>query len=739
MPDLVLQLLLKLKDEASAALKGAEKNVSGLNLTAIALGGAAVAGVAMLAKGLWDCAKAAGEEEVGIARLSAAVKASGGSWKVAQGAIENYLSAELRRVALDDGAGRESIARLTTATGSYTDALAMMPGVLDLAAGAFKGELEPATKAVMLALDGNMASLNKLGLELPKTATQVEILAEIQKKFGGQAEAYGNTFEGSQKKMSIAMGNIKETIGAALLPALTDLITKFSDIAVGAMPTVQRVIETAGPIIGAVFTAIGSALSAVWGIVQPIFVAIAAWWSGEGTTMAQGWQASIEVVFGSIKTTIETILGGLKTFWDTNGAEITAIVTAVFGGIQLAIETVMGLIKTGVETVLGGLKTFWETNGTEITSIVNTVWTGLKTAIEVAWTLIKGVIDTALALFKGDWQAAWDGVKGIIDTVWVLIKDGIDTALGLIKGVIDLAWEGIKGAASVAWDGIKDAISGKWDEIKTAVNDKLTSVKDAISTAWDNIKETISTSWDTIKGAISGKWDEIKTAVDGKLTAVKDAIKTAWDDIWTKAQTDWGTIRGSITIAWGGIRTDIDIAIAAVKTNVSNAWADIKKVAAEKWSEIQGTIWKWVGGEEGWWTKIFAPTFNSVRTELSKWVTGIRNSISTLLDNIKIKTPHITVNYTDVLLLGRIPTGISVTWAGRGADFITSGPQLIGVGERGAERVQVTPLGGGRGGGGGGISFTFVYAPVISLANEREAYEQIAPVIREVLRRENRR
>jgi hypothetical protein len=98
---------MKLKDEASAGLEKVKGGLGGVNLGAIALGGAAVVAVGALAMGIFDCAKAAGEEEVGIKRMETAVKKSGAEWNAASKDIEAYLTSALRRVALDDGAGRE--------------------------------------------------------------------------------------------------------------------------------------------------------------------------------------------------------------------------------------------------------------------------------------------------------------------------------------------------------------------------------------------------------------------------------------------------------------------------------------------------------------------------------------------------------------------------------------------------------------------------------------------------------
>ena len=126
MPD-VLEVLITGKDELSGVLNGTRSSLSNLAsiggtalAAGLAVGTAAVVG---LGAGLALCIKDAAAEEVGIQKLGAAVTASGGDWDTASVAIETYLAAQLKRAALDDGEGRESLSRLTTATGSYERAM----------------------------------------------------------------------------------------------------------------------------------------------------------------------------------------------------------------------------------------------------------------------------------------------------------------------------------------------------------------------------------------------------------------------------------------------------------------------------------------------------------------------------------------------------------------------------------------------------------------------------------------
>lgn len=189
----------------------------------------------------------AGEEQVGIARLGQAVKATGANWAEAQRGIEAYLASEGKRIALDDGAGRASLAQLTTMTGDYKKAMDLLPIAADLARGK-QIDLSTASMLVGRVASGNTEILKRYGIELKEGATSSEALAELQSRYAGQAEAYASTWQGTQAQISTTVGNIKETIGGALLPTLTDVGKTLNDAL--NRPEVRQSIEDIAAAIG---------------------------------------------------------------------------------------------------------------------------------------------------------------------------------------------------------------------------------------------------------------------------------------------------------------------------------------------------------------------------------------------------------------------------------------------------------------------------------------------------------
>jgi RNAse (barnase) inhibitor barstar len=97
---------------------------------------------------------------------------------------------------------------------------------MDISAATGK-DLESVTNAVGRAYEGSTTALSRLGVGLG--ATDIKALglegtmAALNEKFGGAAQAQAETFQGKMDRLKVAFDETKETVGAALLPVLTEM------------------------------------------------------------------------------------------------------------------------------------------------------------------------------------------------------------------------------------------------------------------------------------------------------------------------------------------------------------------------------------------------------------------------------------------------------------------------------------------------------------------------------------
>ena len=180
------------------------------------VGGAIVAGLGL-------AAKAAADEEVGIQRLSVALKNIGVEYDAVKDSLEGVIAATQEKTAVSDGEQRESIAELVAITGDYQKSLELLPLALDLAAG--KGmSLAASAEIVGRVAEGNTTILTRYGIQIREGASATEALGLLQQKYAGQAAAYGQTTAGQFTVIKNSIDDLVETIGTSLLPVVKSII-----------------------------------------------------------------------------------------------------------------------------------------------------------------------------------------------------------------------------------------------------------------------------------------------------------------------------------------------------------------------------------------------------------------------------------------------------------------------------------------------------------------------------------
>lgn len=141
---------------------------------------------------------------------------------------------------------RPSFERLVRATNDVTQAQNLQKLALDVAAGSGKS-LEAVSAALARAYDGNTGALSRLGIGLSanelKTMTFEEVTKSLSDTFEGQASVQADTFAGKMARLSVAFDEAKESIGARLLPILTNLITYFMDNVGPALASIRAKFE----------------------------------------------------------------------------------------------------------------------------------------------------------------------------------------------------------------------------------------------------------------------------------------------------------------------------------------------------------------------------------------------------------------------------------------------------------------------------------------------------------------
>jgi molybdenum-dependent DNA-binding transcriptional regulator ModE len=241
--------------------------------------------------------------------------------------VEDFITVQGKLLGVTDDQLRPALAGLVRATGSITEAQKAAGLAMDVAAA--KGvSLETVTKTLERAYGGNFTALAKLSPELrdmiKEGASLDEVMAKMSETFGGAASDAANTAAGKFKRLKVSLDETKESIGAALLPAIEAIL-----------PYLQSFAQWAQDNPGA-FLAIAAAI----GVISAAIVTYTA-----AAKIATGVNALLATSFTALQ-----VATGLIVF------------TAIIVGI-IALYKNFEWFRNGIKNVVNGISDYFEFMG----------------------------------------------------------------------------------------------------------------------------------------------------------------------------------------------------------------------------------------------------------------------------------------------------------------------------------------------------------------------------------------
>ncbi|NCX06435.1 MAG: hypothetical protein EBW68_11760, partial [Actinobacteria bacterium] len=293
------------------------------------------------------------EDEQAQAILAQTLRNTTGATDAQIKANEDWISTQGRLIGITDDELRPVLGRLTSQTHDVQKAQELASLAMDVSAGTGKN-LSTVTEALAKAAGGNTAALAKLSPELKamakEGATADEMMAALSGTFMDQAEIAGNTTAGGMKKLSTAIGEAKEGIGAALLPILEKLMPVLQSFAQWAQdnPTILMVVVGAFAALAAAIVLVNLAMAA-----NPVVLITAAIIAlGIGIFAAykkfEPFRDIVDDIFGGIKCWInevtipafklllgvaKTIFNGIATIWNNTFGKLSFNIPSWIPGI----------------------------------------------------------------------------------------------------------------------------------------------------------------------------------------------------------------------------------------------------------------------------------------------------------------------------------------------------------------------------------------------------------------------
>jgi hypothetical protein len=561
--------------QATAALTGVQAEMTATEKRSHALGKAAGTLGLVMAGGLALGIRAGFKEMQDSAKVSAqteaVLKSTGGTANVTAGHIDKLASSLLKKSGIDDEVIKSGENMLLTFTnirneaGKGNDVFDQATKTLvDMAVALGK---DPKTAAIQLgkALQDpikGISALHRVGVQFTdgqkaqikamvdagdRMGAQKVILKELNKEFGGSAEAAGKTLPGQLSRLSETFKNLAASVTEAMIPSLLAVV--------GPLQTVAQYLAD--------HQKVAQALVVVLGTVAAILVSVSV-----GTKLYAAGQA-IATAATAAWTAAQWLLNAALA---ANPIALVVIaLAALAAGLYLAYQKI-GPFHDAVDALGDGLK--------DVFGWVKDHWPLLLAIL----TGPVGLAVLEIAKHGGD---IVDFFKKLPGRIVAAIQSAASSVVAVGGWIINRILDGIKGVAGFAADvggwvknrvsdgvhAVADAVIAVGSWITNRIADGITTLTDSLASVGGWIKNrVVELVHNTADGFIAvGGWalnrfvDGFTTVTDA-LAAVGGWVKNRIVELVHNSEKDFGSLGGWVVGRFvDGITASVDAVKDAAK------------------------------------------------------------------------------------------------------------------------------------------------------------------------------
>ena len=600
--------------EKATSLKGSLGGLGSFLGGALKVGlGVAVAGFGAVATGIGlAISEAMGAQEV-MAQLEAVLTSTGGAAGVTVDMATDLADSLSQVTRFSDDAILSGENMLLTFTNIGADVFPeATQAILDMAT-ATGGDLKGAAVQLGKALNDPIAgisALSKVGVTFTDEQKKVIqsmvdagdvagaqglILAELQKEFGGSAEAAGQTFAGQLDILKNSLLNVAEGVGMQLLPLLQTL-TGF--VTENLLPWVQN---------------LGTEFGALMSVVNNLGFEALFTTMSDGTSVFSGFLESLG--FGQeTAISLSSAIGDLSIWLGTNlPLAFQAVSDFWTGTLYPALQELWNWLAVNVPLAIQTVSTFWtETLLPAITGVWSWLVTNLIPIFVELYTWAQANLPSALQQLSDFWT-------------------------GTLQPAITQVWAWVTGT-------LFPALQTLWDWLAP----KLTAALIGLGNFWVNtLLPAILSVWTWVIGTLFPMLTELWTWLSTTLTAALQTLS----DFWT------GTLQPALEIVWGFVEESLfplfekvselfGVTLLAAVTTLSEYWSGTLYPALEDiWDLVKTYLQPVLDNLSAFFEETIVPAITGVLptleelggffSELKTTVSGLISFITTLINKIK--------------------------------------------------------------------------------------------------------
>lgn len=326
----------------------------------------------------------------------------------------------------------------------------------------------------------------------------------IDEGWSGLYDAMSQTPEGQIIQFKNTLGDLKETIGAGLYPAVLNFMSLFQEN----LPQIQEFADLFVQVIGVIINAITDAMNIVlqiagfiqenWSIIGPVVGVVAAAFIAYkvATTLAAGAQwllnaamnaSPITLILIGVVALIAAIVAVCSWIAKTTGIAATGF-GVITGGINVAIQAVWNAMLVVANVAIGiwnALSACCSNIGTAFHNVIANVQGWFYGLLSTVLTVVSGIcaalnklpfvsfdysgITAAAEEYAGKSAEAYGSVEEYTN-----VGDAFKSGMGTFDTFKD-GWASDAFAAGSAWgDGVADKVSGLFDYEAGTIDDFVT-------------------------------------------------------------------------------------------------------------------------------------------------------------------------------------------------------------------------------------------------------------------------
>lgn len=639
------------------------------------------------------------QESAKVGRLTAAViKSTGGAAHVSAQQVGDLANALAEKTGIDDeviqsgenvlatftnirnetGKGNDIFNQATTAAVNLSAALGqdMQSSVIQLGK-ALNDPIKGVTALQRVGVSFTQQQKDQIKTLVASGKTleaQKLILGEIQKEFGGAAEAAADPIA----KLQVILGNARETIGGAIFPlvdkiapviggavsavapvvagVLSKIIPVVQKIGVSLLPvllklasvavplfvslgqTIGKVFDRLAPTIGQIATGLGTTLSKVFAELGPVLPKLADSFSQVGSSVVSDLLPAVPVL-GEVAVTLARLVasvppdvlarivealiafaavkkatGPLSQFLDVTGKVITPVTSLkkAFGGSEFG-----GSVQkfgAAFKSAAGNVKSVASALGSGVKSTVSFGKAALSTALSVGRQTAAFIAQKAASI------AAAVASKAMTAAQWLLNAALSANPIGLvIAGIALLVGGFILAYNKIGW--FRDAVDAVWGALQT--------VAGFLIDHWPLALAAMTGGMSLVVAFVIDHWNTIVSVVQTAIGIVWNVIQTVVGAIVTFWQAEWNAITAVVSFVWGIITSAVSGGLALVR-GVFDAFTGAFRGAWDSfWGGLSGAV-EAIAGPVG-------DAFNAVIGVIKRaW-----NAFVSVWNGIQIKVPSV--------------------------------------------------------------------------------------------------